>query len=155
MEGLIDLLLSFVEDHSAYNVAGMDHPVVVEVSRQDLTKQFFRGRAHMMPADGVEERLNALYVAGRDGPDVIFIVPAEEVSGADYFDNPHDNPLWREILLHELVHHAQNQQGGETWSCVSRGEAEAYEIGGVYLETLGLPDPMSNRNIWEDLYESC
>ncbi|MFW2587501.1 DUF6647 family protein [Sagittula sp. SSi028] len=156
MEALIDLMLDLVAEHTDYDTTRLDPPVVVEVGRGFMTDRFYDGRAHMMPATGVEERLNALYVEGRnDSADIIFIVPADQFAGASYFENPQDNPLWREVLLHEMVHHAQKHAGGDTWTCVGRGEAEAYQVGAAYLADLGLPDPMKDRTIWKTLYTDC
>lgn len=155
MDALIDVLLAFIAQETSYDVAGLKPPVVIEVPRTTLTRQFYKGRAHMIPEDGVEDRLNALYVAGKSHGGTILIVPADLVAGADAFADPHDNPLWQEILLHELVHHAQHARAEESWSCVAQSEAEAYTVGGKFLETLGAPDPMTNRNVWADLYEAC
>lgn len=155
MDALLDALLAWIGDNSTYDTAHLAHPTVVEVSAEDLTARYYQGKAHKAPADGVEDRLNALYIAGDGSDGTIYIRPATTIEGAKYFADPHENPLWAEILLHELVHHAQHARGAETWTCVARGEAEAYRMGGLWFEQRHLPDPMSNREIWRDLYDDC
>lgn len=111
MDALIDLLLDWVAQNTAYDTAAMPHPAVVELSSELLTREFYSGIASLMPEDGVDERLNAL-CAVTDGPHgTIYILDADSIDGASHYEDAHENPVWREILLHELVHHAQAQSG--------------------------------------------
>jgi hypothetical protein len=109
-----------------------------------------------MPDDGVDERLNALYAPGDGAHGTIYIIAPRHVENASDYDQPIDNPLFREILLHELVHHAQHHSGAaDDWVCLSIGEAEAYRLGGIYLRDLRVDDPLPNRNFWGAIYSRC
>lgn len=160
MEAVIDLLLAWIGENSQYDTSHLARPQVVELSAEDLTTRYYEGMAHKSkqndaPADGVEDRLNALYIGGEDEAGTVYIRPAATIEGAQYFENPYDNPLWREILMHELVHHAQHAAQGTAWTCVARGEAEAYHMGGLFFAQKHWPDPMQNREIWKVLYHDC
>ncbi|WP_425070948.1 hypothetical protein [Sagittula sp. S175] len=156
MDALIDLLLDWIGDNSAYRTSNLPHPDVIELSPQQLTREFYSGVAHLMPDSGIDERLNALYAAG-DGPHgTVYILAPKAVADAGHFEDPHDNPLWREILLHELVHHVQHMSGAvEGYACVAMGEAEAYGLGGIYLRQRHVTDPLPNRNFWAAIYARC
>ena len=156
MDVLIDALLQWIGDHSDYNTKLVEHPAVIELSAQELTREFYSGVAHLMPDDGVDERINALY-AYTDGPNgTIYLLQAQAIDGADQFDDPTENPLFREILLHELVHHVQHASGtSNAWPCLAIGEREAYLLGGVYLEQVAATDPLPNRNFWAAMYARC
>ena len=156
MDALIDALLAWVAGNSDYDTTAMPHPAVIELSPQELTLEFYNGIASLMPDDGVDERLNALF-AVTDGPNgTIYILDAATIEGAAHYDDPHQNPLWREILLHELVHHAQAQSGAtEHWECRRFGEMEAYTLGGRYLKQKRIDDPMPNRMFWAHAYSTC
>lgn len=156
MDALIDLLLDWVAQNTAYDTAAMPHPAVVELSPELLTREFYSGIASLMPEDGVDERLNALF-AVTDGPHgTIYILDADTIDGASHYDDAHENPLWREILLHELVHHAQAQSGAVAgWECRRHGEMEACSLGGRYLDEARIEDPMPNRRFWAHAYSRC
>ena len=156
MDSLIAALLAWIASNSPYDTASMPPPRVIEMTPQELTREYYADAMQLMPADGVDDRINALF-AHADGPTgTIYIMAAPQVADADQFDNPHDNPLWREILLHELVHHAQWQSGtAATWACQSYGEREAYLLGGRYLKEVHTDDPMPNRMFWAQLYARC
>lgn len=156
MDGLIDALLAWIGDNSTYNTYDIPHPIVHQLSAEELTREYYSGVAHLMPDDGVDERLNALY-ATTDGPHgTIYVIEAPAVEGAEEFETPEDNPLFREILLHELVHHVQQSSGAaEEWPCLSLGETEAYRMGGRYLRALRVDDPLPNRNFWAAIYARC
>ena len=156
MDGLLEGLLNWIEGHTHYEVAGLPTPEVLQLSPQDLTREFYTGVAHLMPEDGVDERLNALYAPGDGDHGTIYILQAGVIDGAAEFDSPTENPLFREILLHELVHHVQVQSGAaEDWPCLSMGEQEAYALGGLYLRQTGTPDPLPNRHFWGAIYSRC
>lgn len=156
MDALIDALLEWIATQTDYETADMPHPVVWQLSPEELTREFYTGVAHLMPDDGVDERINALF-APDDGPNgTIYILDAVFVEGADSFDDPQDNPLFREILLHELVHFAQWQSGANAnWACPALGEPEAYRLGGVYLRQTYTTDPLPNRAFWGAIYGRC
>lgn len=156
MDAILDALLDWIAQNSAYTVDEMPAPQVLQLSPQDLTREYYTGVAHLMPEDGVDDRLNALYAPGDGTSGTIYILDARAVEGADSFDAPTDNPLFREILLHELVHHVQVQSGASAaWPCLAMGEREAYALGGRYLKQTGTPDPMPNRHFWGAIYARC
>lgn len=63
------------------------------------------------PVAGRDGRINALYAATDQPRLTICAIAADLVEGSDAFEDARDNPLWREILLHKLVHHTQWQAG--------------------------------------------
>ena len=156
MDILIDILLDWIGENSRYEVAGIEPPVVQLMTPQELTREYYTGAPHLTPADGVDERLNALYAAV-DGPvGTIYVLAPDYAPQAEAYDDPSENPIWREYLLHELVHHVQWQTGeADTWACQSQGEWDAYLIGGRYLQDARVTDPMPNRNFGARMYSRC
>jgi len=156
MDALIDALLDWIGDHSDLRTTQIPTPIVLELTAKDLTSEYYTGVAHLIPEGGVDTRLNALYAAS-DGPEgTIYIINAVNIVGAEDFDDPRENPLWREILLHELVHHVQWHTGlVETWACHAQGETQAYHLGGQYLAQQNVDDPLPNRAFWARMYARC
>ena len=153
MDALIDIMLDWIAQNSRYDTRAMPHPTVIEMSPENLTREMYTGVAHLIPDDGVDERINALYAHEEH---TIYILEARYIDGAAEFETAKDNPLWREILLHELVHHVQWQSGvAQTWMCDAQGEVEAYQLGGVYLAQSFTPDPLPNRAFWARMYARC
>jgi hypothetical protein len=156
MDAIIGLLLMWIASHTDYDTAAMPRPQVIEMTPQQLTGEFYAEARHLMPADGVDERINALYSAIDGAHGTIYILAATEAPDAEHFDDPYRNPLFLEILLHELVHHAQWQSGAaDTWPCRSFGEREAYLLGGRYLRERRVDDPLKNRMFWAHMYARC
>jgi hypothetical protein len=156
MDGLIDALLAWIGDNSTYDTHDIPHPIVRQLSAEELTREYYTGVAHLMPDDGVDERLNALYATTDGAHGTIYVIEAVAVEGAEEFEIPEDNPLFREIVLHELVHHVQHHSGAaDGWQCLSIGETEAYRLGGRYLRELRVDDPLPNRNFWAAIYARC
>ena len=156
MDPLIALLLGWIAENTDYQTEAIEPPAVVAMTPQELTKEYYSGAPHLLPDDGVDDRLNALY-SFEDGPNgTIFIIAPEFVDDAEHFDEPSENPLYREILLHELVHHVQWETGeADAWACQSYGEREAYILGGQYLRQLRYDDPLKNRMFWAHMYARC
>ena len=74
----------------------------------------------------------------------------------DPLDEGDRNPVWREMIVHELVHHLQWRSGAnETWACPRGGEREAYAVAGRWLRAVGADDPLPNRNFWGAIYGRC
>ena len=156
MDVLIDALLDWIGDHSTYDVADIPHPIVRQLSPEELTREYYTGVAHLIPDDGVDERLNALYAPGDGAHGTIYMIDAARYDGATNFEPATENPLWREVLLHELVHHVQHQSGAAAaWPCLAMGERQAYALGGQYLDELRVDDPMPNRAFWGAIYARC
>lgn len=156
MDLLIDALLQWIGDNSDYKTEAVEHPQVVMMSPQELTREFYTGVAHLIPEDGVDERLNALYAYTDGAHGTIYLLMPSAIEGADRFGDPSENPLFREILLHELVHHVQYTSGAsQAWACLAMGEREAYALGGIYLNQTATTDPLPNRNLWASMYARC
>lgn len=100
----------------------MPRHAVVEPGAEPRTREDCSGIAILVSEDGVDERLNPLF-AVTDGPHgTIYILDADTIDGASHYDDAHENPLWREILLHELVDHAQALPGAVAgWECQGGG----------------------------------
>ncbi|WP_210527785.1 hypothetical protein [Rubellimicrobium arenae] len=156
MDPIIDALLAWIGENSAYDVAGLPRPAVVLLAPGDLTREYYAAAPQLLPEDGVDDRLLALYSA-EDGPDgTLYLLAPRHVPDAGRWDDPTDNPLFREIVLHELVHHVQWQTGAaETWPCPQFGEQEAYTLGGIYLRQVHAADPIPNRGFWARTYSIC
>ncbi|WP_172329893.1 hypothetical protein [Mangrovicoccus sp. HB161399] len=156
MELLIDALLEWISEETGRDTSGMPHPQIAEMTPRALTREFYADHPYLIPEDGQDERIQALYAA-TDGPDGrIYILAAATFDGADDFEDPYENPVWREVLLHELVHHLQWQAGEPAnWACRNFGEEEAYRLGGRYLRRTRTTDPMPNRNFWAHAYSRC
>ena len=156
MEMLIDALLEWIAAETRYPATDLPHPEVLLLSAEEMTQEYYSGVPHLAPEDGVDERINAL-LSIEDGPSgTIYLLAPSEIDGADAFDDPAENPLWREILLHELVHYVQWQTGTSgDWDCLAMGEPEAYLLGGRYLKQVGATDPLPNRNFWARIYARC
>ncbi|MBV6636317.1 MAG: hypothetical protein KI788_10465 [Mameliella sp.] len=156
MDILIDALLAWIGEETDYGTHDLPHPIVRVMSPQELTREYYSGVAHLMPEDGVDDRLNALF-ARTDGPNgTIYLLAPAHIDYAEDFDSPTDNPLWREILLHELVHYVQWKSGAsQSWDCLAMGEPEAYTLGGRYLKKTRTTDPLPNRMFWGRIYARC
>ncbi len=96
----------------------MPRHAVVDPGAEPRTREDCSGIASLVSEDDVDERLNPLF-AVTDGPHgTICILDADTIDGASHYDDAHENPLWREILLHELVDHAQALPGAVAgWEC--------------------------------------
>lgn len=156
MDPVTAVLLAWIGQNTDYDMRVVNPPTIVEMTAEELTREYYGAVPHLLPADGVDDRLNALYAA-EDGPHgTIYLLRPDTVDDAEYFDDPRDNPVWREVLLHELVHHVQWQTGAaDTWDCKSYGEREAYSLGGRYLRRTRTDDPMPNRMFWANVYARC
>ena len=156
MDPLLDALLAWIGDNTAYDVAQVPRPALVELSPEELTEELYADAPQLLPEDGVDDRLLALY-SNEDGPHgTLYVLAPEFVADAGYFEDPTENPIFREIVLHELIHHVQWATGtADTWPCPSRGEEEAYTLGGRYLFETNTPDPLPNRAFWAHAYSVC
>ena len=156
MDGVLTALTIWIATHSGY--AATEHPLpeLVLMTPHALTLEAYTDVPHLTPGDGVDERLNALY-AMEDGPNgTIYALAPEFAPDAEHYDDPVDNPAWREIILHELVHHAQAQTGAyDRYACRAAGEKDAYLLGGAWLRERRAKDPLPNRNFWAHVYSRC
>jgi len=154
MNELMAALMVWIAANTPYDTAGMPLPELVEMSPRELTEEFYTGVPHLIPAKGVDDRVRALYAPGDGNAGRVYVLAAEYVEGAE--DDPYGNPLFHEMVLHELVHHVQFASGAaERYLCPAQGEVEAYAAGGRYLRQRFVTDPMPNRNFWARIYSRC
>jgi len=156
MDLLVDALLAWIETNTDYATADLPRPAVVLLEPEALTLEYYAAAPQLVPSDGVDDRLLALYSA-TDGPHgTLYVLAPRYVTDAEHWPDPAENPLFREIVLHELIHHVQWQSGAaDTWPCPKHGEREAYLLGGRYLNEAGATDPIPNRNFWAHVYATC
>jgi hypothetical protein len=148
MDHLVMTLLLWLATNSSYQVAEHAPPAVKLLTPAALTA-LVRERSGIAAEPGepeVDARLNGMFVP-IDGPrGTIYLVRAEDTPRAAEHPVPSDNPVFRERLLHELVHYAQHASGeAANYRCPSQGELAAYRLGSFYLRQLGIADPMRNR----------
>lgn len=156
METILDALMNWIAAETERDLTAMRPPVVVEMSLAELTSEFYSDQPFLAPEDGTDERLRALYAATDGANGTVYLLSADTYDDAEHFENPYDNPLWQEVLLHELVHHVQWQTGdNQNWLCNNFGELEAYQLGGWFLSRTGTPDPFPNRHFWANIYARC
>ncbi len=156
MELILDALLAWLDVNTKYSTGDVPKPELVELSPAEMTREMYSDAMQLIPSDGVDERIFGLYSAEIEPSGRIYVVDARYMTDAGKFDDPHDNPIWREIVLHELVHHLQWQSGAvQTWECRNFGELEAYMIGGRYLRQLRVRDPMANRRFEARIRARC
>lgn len=142
--------------HTQYDTQGLPHPQIIQMSQQELTSEYYAESPQSAPASGIDARIFALYAA-KDGPHgTIYILHPTAVAGAENYENATDNPAFKEILLHELVHHVQWQNDAVVvWQCPRRGETEAYLLGAMYLKQQQMHDPLILRGFWANTYSQC
>lgn len=156
MDGVLEALTIWLAAHSGYDATAHPPPALVLMTPAELTAEAYQDAPRMIPEGGVDSRLNALYAIEDGENGTIYALAPAHVDGAAAFENPEDNPAFREILLHELVHHAQARTGAyAAMQCRNAGEKDAYLLGGKYLRQRHAPDPMPNRNFWAHLYSRC
>ena len=153
MSEMIEVLLLWITLNSTYDASGIVHPVVIELSPEELTLEYYSDNLEFMPASGVDNRINALYSFEHSPAGAILVLACD----AEYqvLDNCVD-PIFRERVLHELVHHVQYQSGAyDAFLCKNSGEKDAYLLGGKYLKQRHIDDPLPNRNFWAHIYSRC
>ncbi|MGG7568082.1 hypothetical protein ACQ5SO_18175 [Rhodovulum sp. DZ06] len=156
MDGILTALAVWLASHSAYPATEHPLPELVLLTPEGLTAEAYTDAPRMIPEGGVDDRINALYAIEDGANGVIYALAPQFVDGAEHFDDPADNPAFREIILHELVHHAQSMTGEYgRMQCRAQGERDAYLIGGRYLKSRHARDPLPNRNFWAHVYSRC
>lgn len=153
MDSLLEALLQWISDNSSYITKGIQLPTVVEMTRSQITNEFYTDHPNQAPSNGIDHRIKALYNAEKQ---ILYVIQAKQMEYVDEFDSPTDNPAWREIVLHELIHHVQWQTGYvKDWQCERYGEKDAYLLGGKYLKQRASDDPLPNRIFWANIYSRC
>ena len=101
----------------------------------------------------MDGRLLALYTHENG---TLYVLAPQHVAEADDVEDPTENPIFREIVIHEFIHHVQwSAWAADTWPCPSRGEEEAYLLRGRDLRQAHTTDPIPNRNVWAQAYSTC
>jgi hypothetical protein len=160
MEALVLSLLLWLSANSDYQVAHLSPPQVRLLSPQAMTALYYEqaGAVSGAPAGApkVDTRIQGYFSWAANAPGTIYLVHPEDTPGAASYTDPTDNPLFRERLLHELVHFAQRAGGAYArFDCPAQGEFDAYRLGGIYLHQLGVPDPMPGRIVWMRRLSAC
>lgn len=117
-------------------------PAMVSLLEEAKKMMKYEGAVPMPKLYSLSEReLQSLYCEGSSNCDA---VTAIYTNGAIYFDNKYDatHPVWRSIILHEMVHHIQHLKLGGTRTCSTwyKKEREAYELQAAYLRKQGSSD---------------
>ena len=158
METLALSLLLWLSANSDYAVSGVTPPPIRLLNPEAMTALYYEqsGAAIAVGAPKIDRRIQGYFSWADAPPGVIYLVSPQDTPGADQHADPADNPLFRERLLHELVHFAQHASGAYArFDCPAQGEFDAYRLGGIYLRQLGVPDPLPGRMAWVRRYSSC
>jgi len=147
MGELVAALLLWIGAHTAYPVEGIPLPEVRLVSAREITAEYYaEAQLSAYERPEVDERIWALYDMEGGANGIVYVVN----------DQPLDDVLFQERLLHELVHHVQRVNGAyDRFLCRAQGEREAYLLGGKFLKERHAEDPLPNRNFWAAMYSRC
>jgi hypothetical protein len=158
MQSLALSLLLWLSANSDYEVSGVNPPPIRLLSPEAMTALYYAQTGSGAPAGApkIDRRIQG-YFSWADLPQgVIYLVHPQDTPGAAAHADPTENPLFRERLLHELVHFAQHASGAYArFDCPAQGELDAYRLGGLYLRQLGVADPMPGRMAWVRRYGAC
>jgi hypothetical protein len=148
-------LLLWIAANSPYAVSQLAPPPILTMTPQAITAAAI-GDSPDAQQQKVDSRIYGFFDAQAGPRGTIFLVRPEDTPGAGQFATPSDNPVFRERMLHELVHFAQEQTGvAAQFRCPSQGEVMAYRLGGMYLAELGVPDPLRNRRLMAAMHVRC
>ena len=140
-------LLAWLDANADYPpLDGIPPPIVRELGAEALTAEL-RGVPHdSVSPDEADPRVHALY-SPEDGPHgTIFILEAISTPGLQPGEPPLENPVFRERLLHELVHHVQFHTGAyAAFECRRLAEVDALRLGALYLRRQHADDPFPER----------
>ena len=157
MEALVASLMLWIGANSAYDTMNMPPPEIQIMSPAQLTEEYYSGSG--FPADArpdVDPRVMALYDFEAPPHGRIYVIDPALTEGARAGEDPLENPVFQERLLHELVHHAQRLSGAyDDFLCPAEGELEAYRLGGLFLKRRHAEDPLPNRAFWARIYSRC
>ncbi len=156
MEQIAIALLTWIAAHSEYRVAQLQPPPLVLLSPEAMTAVVHEREGLPLVAGMVDQRIQGYFTWEGGAQATIYLVRPEDTPGAAKYTNPSDNPLFRERLLHELVHFAQRATGAyEQRRCPAQNEFDAYQLGGLYLRELRVPDPLPNRLFLARMSSAC
>ena len=156
MEALIEFLLAWIGKNSEYDTAALPLPVVIELTAEQITREAYSDQPDLIPVSGIDHRILALYSWEDNETGTVFILRAADTEGIQSGEEPLENPVFQERLLHELVHHVQYWTGAyDTFQCKSYGEKQAYELGSLFLKQRHEQDPLPERNFLLRIYSRC
>jgi len=117
-------------------------PAMVSLLEEARRMMKYEGTVSMPKLYSLSEReLQQLYCDGGKKCDTVTAIYTD---GAIYFDEHFDvsHPVWRSIILHEMVHHIQQIKVGGTKTCSTwyKKEREAYNLQAAYLRKQGSND---------------
>lgn len=153
MDTLAAALMAWIAANSPYETADMPLPAIELLTPEALTAEYYRDAPQNIPASRIDARIIALY-SHEDGPfGTIFLLDPQPAWPGD---DPTEDFVFQEQLLHELVHHVQRMSGVmDRWQCRNQGEREAYRLGGLFLTRNHATDPLPNRAFWGEIYSRC
>lgn len=157
MDTLVASLMLWIGANSAYDTNALPMPHVQIMTPAQLTAEYYTSSG--LPAAArpdIDPRVMALYDFEAPPHGRIYIIDPALTEGMRPGEDPLDNPVFQERLLHELVHHVQRLSGAyDEFKCPAQGEIEAYRLGGVFLERRHADDPLPNRAFWARIYSRC
>jgi hypothetical protein len=156
MESLAAALLVWIATYSLLPAMVLRPPAVKLLSPEAMTAMYHKETGSALKAPAVDPRVMGYF--RREGADAgtIYLIDPDRVPQARRFLDPLENPIFRERLLHELVHYVQWATGQyNQFVCPAQGELAAYSLGGAYLRSLGVVDPMPNREFWVPHLSRC
>jgi hypothetical protein len=152
MDEIAAALLIWIAAHSPLDASRLQPPPIVLLDAQAIAT---RDHAGAQAAAG-EQRVLGYFAPheGRNG--TIYVLRPERRPGQDDVAAAAADPLFRERLLHELVHFAQHATGQTArFECPMQGEAQAYALGGKYLRQRNVDDPLPHRVMLVAAFTSC
>jgi hypothetical protein len=149
IEQIAVALLMWIASHSSFQTAGqLPPPPIVLTTVEELTA-LVRQRSGVAPGEAGEWNVYGYLSLDEDDHGTIYVVRPADTPGAELFVDPADNPIFRERLLHELVHYVQYATGALSGlQCPSMRELAAYYLGGVYLKERAVADPLPDRMLF-------
>jgi hypothetical protein len=156
MESLAASLLIWIATYSFLPALPLRPPPIVLLTPEAMTAMYYRETGSAMKEPKVDPRVLGYF--RRKGPDAgtIYLISPDLVPQANRYSDPLENPIFQERLLHELVHYVQWTTGQyERFECPAAGELAAYTLGGRYLRSLGVIDPMPGRDFLAPQLSRC
>jgi len=156
MQEIAHALLVWIGAHSTLAAGDLQPPPIELIDPEELATLAHDRTGAPRPIAGIDSRVWGYY-DWEEGPGgTIYVVRPEDTPGAERHPRPSDNPVFRERLLHELVHFAQHATGEVArFRCPTQGEWQAYSLGGLYLRQHGVPDPLPARSSLVYLFATC
>ncbi len=123
MEQIAIGLLMWIAANSGYEAARLVPPPIVQLSPQAMAQTVGSGgggAALRSPQRLDDHRVQGYYDPDAGPAGTIYLIRAEHTPDAERYADPRDNPLFRERLLHELVHFARRRPARTSASAAAR-----------------------------------